>query len=157
MAATDQMPKPNNPLAMQEPSIHGPRELPADAPPVRAPLATANDMPHDAGYRCRVSRGLDGFSPDPLTDLLRHGARQLAVMFASGELTFADGLVLRREIEEDLASFTITTSAAGNQIITQSRSAAGHGDLGISLALAAFTSQHLKRGVIGQHKLAGYY
>ena len=25
MAATDQMPKPNNPLAMQEPSIHGPR------------------------------------------------------------------------------------------------------------------------------------
>ena len=77
MAATDQTLDPNNPLAMQEPSIHGPRELPADAPPVRAPLATANDMPHDAGYRCRVSRGLDGFSPDRLTDLLRKGARQL--------------------------------------------------------------------------------
>lgn len=81
----------------------------------------------------------------------------LSVMFSSGELTFADGLTLRREIEEDLASFTITTSAAGNQIITQSRSAAGHGDLGISLAIAAFTSQHLKRGVIGQHKLTGYW
>lgn len=81
----------------------------------------------------------------------------LSVMFATGELAFASGLPLRAEIEADLASFTLTTTAAGNQIITQSRSAAGHGDLGISLALCAFSSQHLKRGVVGQHKLTGYW
>ena len=46
----------------------------------------ANDMPHDAGYRCRVSRGLEGFSPDPLTDLLRRGARQLIAQAVEAEL-----------------------------------------------------------------------
>ena len=43
-------------------------------------------MPHDAGYRCRVSRGLDGFSPDPLTDLLRKGARDLIAQAVEAEL-----------------------------------------------------------------------
>ncbi len=57
----------------------------------------------------------------------------LAVLFASGELKFAHDLLLRKEIEEDLASFSTQTTAAGNQIITQSRNASGHGDLGIGL------------------------
>ena len=46
----------------------------------------ANDMPHDEGYGCRVSRGLDGFSPDPLTDLLRQGARDLIAQAVEAEL-----------------------------------------------------------------------
>ena len=46
----------------------------------------ANDMPHDEGYGCRVSRGLDGFSPDPLTDLLRKGARDLIAQAVEAEL-----------------------------------------------------------------------
>ncbi|MDC9701363.1 MAG: hypothetical protein PSN37_03940 [Alphaproteobacteria bacterium] len=55
----------------------------------------------------------------------------LSVLFASGDLKFAHDLPLRAEIEEDLASFSLQTTAAGNQIITQPRSAGGHGDLGI--------------------------
>ena len=43
-------------------------------------------MPHDEGYRCCVSRGLDGFSPDPLTDLLRKGARDLIAQAVEAEL-----------------------------------------------------------------------
>ena len=43
-------------------------------------------MPHDEGYGCRVSRGLEGFSPDPLTDLLRQGARQLIAQAVEAEL-----------------------------------------------------------------------
>ena len=81
----------------------------------------------------------------------------LSVAFSSGELAFAADLPLRKQIEEDLASFTLTTTAAGNQIITQSRTAAGHGDLGIALAIAAFTSQHLRPRVFEQRKLAGYW
>lgn len=42
----------------------------------------------------------------------------LAVLFASGDIKFAHDLPLRKEIEEDLASFATTTTAAGNQIIT---------------------------------------
>lgn len=80
----------------------------------------------------------------------------LSVMFSSGDLTFANGLALQKEIEEDLATFTLTTTAAGNQIITQSRSGAGHGDLGISLAIGAFISQHVGQGFVGQGKLKGW-
>ena len=46
----------------------------------------ANDMPHDEGYGCHVSRGLEGFSPDPLTELLRQGARQLIAQAVEAEL-----------------------------------------------------------------------
>lgn len=81
----------------------------------------------------------------------------LAVLFASGELQFAHDLPLRDEIEEDLASFTTQTTAAGNQIITQSRNASGHGDLGIGLIVAAFASQYLAKQGIQVSTLRGWY
>ena len=80
----------------------------------------------------------------------------LAVMFAAGEIRFAHDLPLRAEIEQDLASFTTATTAAGNQIITQSRSAAGHGDLGIALIVGAFASQYLQQQTISQSRLIGW-
>jgi len=39
----------------------------------------------------------------------------------------------------------------------QSRNAAGHGDLGISLAVGAFASQFLMPGYVGVGKLRGYH
>lgn len=81
-----------------------------------------------------------------------------AVLFASGEVKFAPDLPLRADIEADLASFTTMTTAAGNQIITQSRSTAGHGDLGIALIVAMFASQYLKpRSIISQAQLRGMW
>lgn len=81
----------------------------------------------------------------------------LAVLFAAGELKFAHDLQLRKEIEEDLASFTTQTTAAGNQIITQSRNGSGHGDLGIGLIVAAFASQYLGLQHIKVSRLVGMY
>lgn len=81
----------------------------------------------------------------------------LAVLFAAGELTFAHDLPLRDEIEEDLSSFTTQTTAAGNQIITQSRNASGHGDIGIALIVAAFASQYLAPQGIKVSRLVGMY
>lgn len=81
----------------------------------------------------------------------------LSVLFSSRDLTFAHGLPLRKEIEEDLATFSLTTTAAGNQVITQSRTGAGHGDLGIALAISAFASQHLRPGLLGESKIDNYY
>lgn len=81
----------------------------------------------------------------------------LAVLFAAGELKFAHDLQLRKEIEEDLASFTTQTTAAGNQIITQSRNGSGHGDLGIGLVVAAFASQYLALQNIKVSRLVGMY
>ena len=81
----------------------------------------------------------------------------LAVLFAAGEIKFAHDLPLRAEIENDLASFSMSTTAAGNQIITQSRSTAGHGDLGIALIVGAFASQYLKPQCITVSQLRGYY
>ena len=81
----------------------------------------------------------------------------LAVLFAAGEIKFAHDLPLRTEIEQDLASFTTATTAAGNQIITQSRSAAGHGDLGIALIVGAFATQYLHPQVTGQYSLRGWF
>ena len=81
----------------------------------------------------------------------------LAVLFAAGELTFAHNLPLRKEIEEELASFTTQTTAAGNQIITQSRNASGHGDLGIGLIVAGFASQYLSDRSIQVGHLRGCY
>ncbi|MFZ7093722.1 hypothetical protein [Primorskyibacter sp. 2E233] len=81
----------------------------------------------------------------------------LAVLFASGDLKFAHDLAMRKEIEEDLASFTTQTTAAGNQIITQSRNVSGHGDTGIALIVAAFASQYLTPQNIRVSKLVGMY
>lgn len=81
----------------------------------------------------------------------------LAVLFAAGDLKFARDLPLRAEIEQDLASFTTQTTAAGNQVIAQSRSAGGHGDLGIALILAAFSGQYLGQQVVGQYSLRGWF
>lgn len=80
-----------------------------------------------------------------------------AVLFASGDLKFAHDLPLRDEIEKDLASFSLKTTQAGNQIITQARSSAGHGDLGIALILGAFASQYLAPKVIQAAPLRGWY
>ena len=77
----------------------------------------------------------------------------LSVLFASGELTFATDLPLRVEIESDLDSLTLTETAAGNQIITQSRQSGSHGDLAIGLACATY----LKPQSIGQAQLHGWY
>ncbi|MBN2631324.1 MAG: hypothetical protein JXR75_12400 [Rhodobacteraceae bacterium] len=81
----------------------------------------------------------------------------LAVMFAAGEIKFAHDCPLRSEIEQDLASFSTQTTAAGNQIIAQSRSAAGHGDLGIALIIGAFASEKLQPQITGQHRLRGWF
>lgn len=81
----------------------------------------------------------------------------LAVQFAAGEIKFAHDLLLRAEIEADLASFTTQTTAAGNQIIAQSRSASGHGDLGIALIVGAFASQYLRPQRFETYQLRGYY
>lgn len=81
----------------------------------------------------------------------------LAVLFASGELKFAHDLPLRQEIEEDLATFTTQTTTAGNTIITQSRNASGHGDLGIGLIIGGFASQYLVPQPIVVSKLVGMY
>lgn len=81
----------------------------------------------------------------------------LAVLFAAGELRFAHDLPLRAEIEQDLASFTTATTAAGNQIITQSRNASGHGDLGIALIVGAFASQYLKPQHVEVRHLRGFW
>ncbi|SLN66710.1 hypothetical protein PEL8287_03701 [Roseovarius litorisediminis] len=80
----------------------------------------------------------------------------LAVLFASGDIKFAADCPLRDEIEADLASFATTTTAAGNQIITQSRSEGGHGDLGIALILGGFASQYLHAGLPVQQSLRGW-
>lgn len=81
----------------------------------------------------------------------------LAVMFAAGEISFAHDLPLRKEIEADLASFSTQTTAAGNQIVTQSRSASGHGDLGIALIIGAWASQALGNQLVGEFKLRGWF
>ena len=81
----------------------------------------------------------------------------LAVLYASGDFKFAHDLPLRSEIEEDLASFTTQTTAAGNQIITQSRTISGHSDTGIALIVAAFASQYLTPQSIRVSKLVGMY
>lgn len=81
----------------------------------------------------------------------------LAVLFASGDLKFAHDLPLRSEIEDELASFTTQTTAAGNQIITQSRNTSGHGDTGIALIVAAFASQYLVPKNIRFATLKGWF
>lgn len=79
-----------------------------------------------------------------------------SVLFASASLKFAHDLPLRQEIEDDLASFSLQTTAAGNQIITQARSSAGHGDLGIALIVAAFASQYVATHRIQTYHLQGW-
>jgi hypothetical protein len=81
----------------------------------------------------------------------------LAVLFASGDLKFAHDLPLRQEIEEDLATFTTQTTAAGNQIISQSRNASGHGDLGIGLIIGGFASQYFVQQSLQVSLLRGWY
>lgn len=86
-----------------------------------------------------------------------HMIETTSVLFSAGDLTFAEGLPLRKEIESDIASFSLTTTAAGNQVITQSRNASGHGDLGISLIVAAWASQHVTSQYITVGQIQNYF
>lgn len=81
----------------------------------------------------------------------------LSVLFASGDLKFATGLKLRQEIEQDLASFSLTETAAGNQIITQSRQSGSHGDLGIALAISGWCAEYRKPKFTGQGQVSGWF
>jgi len=80
-----------------------------------------------------------------------------AVLFSTGELTFAHDLPMRNELEAELASFTVQTTAAGNSVIGQSRTASGHGDAAISLIIGCFAAQYLKPQTVGQAKLRGWF
>lgn len=80
----------------------------------------------------------------------------LSVLFASGELQFAEDLPLRDDIVAELETFQLETTAAGNQVITQGKSGAHHGDLAIALAGAAFASEYLQPGVVGVGQLQGW-
>lgn len=81
----------------------------------------------------------------------------LSMLFATGDLSFASDLPLRDDILAELATFELTATAAGNQVITQGRSGDHHGDLAIALAAAAFASEYLKPGVVGVGRLRGAF
>lgn len=81
----------------------------------------------------------------------------LSVAFASGDLTFAHDLAMKGEIIAELETFSLETTAAGNQIISQSRSASGHGDSAIALAIAAFVGLQLQPTFCGSVKVENYW
>ena len=73
----------------------------------------------------------------------------LSVLFASGELEFAEDLSLRKDVLAELETFQLEMTAAGNQVITQGKSGNHHGDLAIALSAAAFASEYLRPGYTG--------
>lgn len=81
----------------------------------------------------------------------------LSVLFATHELQFAQDLALREDILAELETFQLETTAAGNQVITQGKSGAHHGDLAIALAGAAFASEYLRPGFTGSGTLENVY
>ena len=81
----------------------------------------------------------------------------LSLLFATGDLTFAHNLPLRGDMLAELETFQLTETAAGNQIITQGKSGAHHGDLAIALSAACFASEHLLPGFTGEGRLENYY
>lgn len=81
----------------------------------------------------------------------------LSLLFATGDLTFAHDLPLREDILAELETFQLEQTAAGNQIITQGKSGAHHGDLSIALAVACFASEQLLPGFTGTGTLEGYF
>jgi hypothetical protein len=81
----------------------------------------------------------------------------LSVLFASGQLEFAEDLPLREDILAELETFQLETTAAGNQVIVQGKSGAHHGDLAIALAGAAFASEYLRPGFTGTGTLENVF
>ena len=81
----------------------------------------------------------------------------LSLLFATGDLTFAHDLPLREDILAELETFQLTETAAGNQVITQGKSGAHHGDLSIALSVACFASEHLLPGFTGEGQLENYF
>lgn len=81
----------------------------------------------------------------------------LSLLFATGDLTFAHDLPLRGDMLAELETFQLTETAAGNQVITQGKSGAHHGDLAIALAAACFASEHLVPGFVGTGTLENWY
>lgn len=81
----------------------------------------------------------------------------LSLLFATGDLTFAHDLPLRGDILAELETFQLELTAAGNQIITQGKSGAHHGDLAIALAAACFASENLLPGFTGEGQLENYW
>jgi hypothetical protein len=81
----------------------------------------------------------------------------LSLLFATGDLTFAHDLPLHDDILAELETFQLETTAAGNQVITQGKSGAHHGDLAIALAAACFASEHLLPGFTGVGQIENWF
>ena len=79
------------------------------------------------------------------------------LLFASGDLKFAHDLPLSEEIKSDWLPSRCRRQQQETKIITQSRSAGGHGDLGIAVIVGAFASQYLRPKMVTTHTLRGWF
>ncbi|MGO1117479.1 hypothetical protein ACTL6U_02175 [Rhodovibrionaceae bacterium A322] len=59
-------------------------------------------------------------------------------------------------LKNDLASFSLTETATGNQIIIQNRQLGSHGDCAIALVCSCFSVIHVNAGATGQGQLRGW-
>lgn len=80
----------------------------------------------------------------------------LATGFETGALEITHDLPLGEQLRQEVASFELETTTAGNLILTGG--GMGHqADLAIALALAWFASDRLGNWVTGEVKRTGWY
>lgn len=80
----------------------------------------------------------------------------LATGFETGALDIAHNLPLRNQLVQEIASFELAATAAGNLVLAGGGKG-HHADMAIALALAWFASERLLADFIGHVKLAGWY
>ncbi len=80
----------------------------------------------------------------------------LANALETRQLQIAHDLPLRDRFMQELESFEVKTTAAGNQVLDASRTYVHHADLAIAAAIALYLSNNAPQAIeVG--RLAGYY
>ena len=80
----------------------------------------------------------------------------LAVGLETGALTVADDLPHKNDLLNEIASFELASTSAGN-LVLQGGGKGHHADRAIATALAYLQVTHLEANQVGVHRIANWY
>lgn len=130
--------------------------LAIDASGLGAPFSSVLDQAGIEHYACVMTAGANlttkGRDVTVAKTLL---IENLAVGLETGVLRVADDLDGKQDLLNEIASFELASTSAGN-LVLQGGGKGHHADRAIACALAYLQVTHLDTTVSGQHKLAGW-
>lgn len=142
---------------IENPELKGRTQLCIDASSMGAPFSEVLTQNHIEHLAMTITAGAswrrDGHRVTVAKNLL---IECMAGGFERSDIAIAHDLPLKDQLVQEIASFELATTAAGNLVLAGGGKG-HHADMAIALALAFFASQNLLPGFTGVGQLENWY